>query len=106
MTDPAIYDPVGQTGYSLAQLAAAFDRVMNPRDWKAPIRSVIPVDAAPVVEHAIRWFTGSEPSFLPSPGTCNRLEVIAPGYRLGSGATGRGALGGRAGDITLEGNQP
>ena len=43
MTASEAYDPKRMTGYRLEQLAAAFDRVRDPRDWKAPIRAVIPV---------------------------------------------------------------
>lgn len=75
------YDPESSTGYRLDQLAAAFDRVMNPRDWQAPIRSVIPAEARHVVEHAVRWFTETDPAFEPVPGETDRLVITAPGYR-------------------------
>jgi hypothetical protein len=71
------------TGYRMEQLAAAFDRVRNPRDWKAPIRAVIPVTQRPVVEKAVLWFTDTVPEFVAAPGETDRLVVSAPGYRHG-----------------------
>jgi hypothetical protein len=83
MTASVAYDPERSTGYRLEQLASAFDRVRNPRDWKAPIRAVIPVAERPVVEQAVLWFTDTVPVFAPAPGETDRLVVMAPGYRLG-----------------------
>ena len=76
-------DSQQQTGYRHEQLAAAFDRVRNPRDWQAPIRAHIPAADRPVVEQAVQWFTNTVPVFLPAPGREGRLLVRAPGYRLG-----------------------
>ena len=75
------HDPEGATGYRLDQLASAFDRVMNPRDWKAPIQSMIPHEERHLVEQAIHWFTNARPEFEPAPGVTDRLVVTAPGYR-------------------------
>lgn len=83
MTAFAAHRPERATGYRLDQLATAFDRVMNPRDWQAPIRSVIPAAERHVVETAVRWFTATVPSFEPAPGEVDRLVITAPGYRLG-----------------------
>jgi hypothetical protein len=83
MTASVAYDPVHSTGYRLEQLAAAFDRVRNPRDWKAPIRSVIPAEERHVVEKAVLWFTETVPAFEPAPGETGLLVVMAPGYRDG-----------------------
>ena len=82
MTDHG-YDPEGETGYRLDQLASAFDRVRDHRDWKAPIRAVIPTEQRPVVEKAVLWFTGTAPEFEPAPGHADRLVVVAPGSRRG-----------------------
>lgn len=83
MTASLAYDPIRMTGFRLDQLAAAFDRVRDPRDWKAPIRAVIPEDQQLVVAHAVRWFTDTEPVFIAGPGDGEDLVVLAPGYRLG-----------------------
>ena len=83
MTASAAYQPERMTGYRHEQLAAAFDRVRNPRDWKAPIRAEIAVAERPVVEQAVYWFTATVPVFLHAPGAATRLLVRAPGYRLG-----------------------
>ena len=83
MTESMAYDPERSTGYRMEQLAAAFDRVRNPRDWKAPIHAVIPATERPVVEEAVLWFTNTAPVFVASPGERDQLVVTAPGYRLG-----------------------
>ena len=77
------YDPRRLTGFRLEQLAAAFDRVRNPRDWKAPIRAVIAAGERSVVEQAVLWFTETVAVFEPARGEAERLMVTAPGYRLG-----------------------
>jgi hypothetical protein len=82
MTASPREDPVLRTGFRLDQLASAFDRVMNPRDWKAPIRSVIPAEERQVVEKAVLWFTRARPDFIELPGKPARLVVTAPGYRV------------------------
>ena len=83
MTASVAYNPERMTGYRMEQLAAAFDRVRHPRDWKAPICAVIPVTERPVVEMAVRWFTETVPDFVAAPDAVDRLVVSAPGYRLG-----------------------
>jgi hypothetical protein len=70
-------------GYRFDQLAAVFDRVMNPRDWQAPICSVIPAVERELVETAVRCFTDTVPTFEPAPGTDDRLVITAAGYRQG-----------------------
>ena len=83
MTASLAYDAKRSTGYRFEQLAAAFDRVRNPRDWKAPIRSVIPAGDRDVVEKAVLWFTAAAPAFHAAPGETDRLVITAPGYRGG-----------------------
>ena len=89
MTVPAIDHPKRSTGYRLDELASAFDRVRDPRDWKAPIRSVIPAAERHLVEKAVLWFTDTAADFEAVPGESDRLVVMARGYRHGP-----------AGDIT------
>jgi len=84
MTALVADNPQHATGYRQEQLAAAFDRIRDARDWKAPIRAVIPAAERPVVEQAVRWFTETTPVFVAVPGA-DQLEVTAPGYRLGPG---------------------
>lgn len=79
----ASYNPERLTGFRQDQLAAAFDRVRDPRDWKAPIRAVIKPEQQAVVAQAVRWFTDTDPEFLSAPDATGRLLVIAPGYRHG-----------------------
>jgi hypothetical protein len=83
MTASLACDPQRETGYRHEELAAAFERVRNPRDWKAPIRAIIPAAERPVVEKAVLWFTATVPEFVPATGATGRLVVNAPGYRLG-----------------------
>jgi hypothetical protein len=89
MTAAEAHTPEGSTGYRLEELAAAFDRVMNPRDWQAPIRSVIPSAERPVVEQAVLWFTHTPAEFEAAPGGFDRLIITALGYRLGARAQER-----------------
>jgi hypothetical protein len=85
------FNPESSAGYRFEQLAAAFDRVRNARDWKAPIRSVIPAEERHVVEQAVLWFTDTAPTFEAAPGETDRLVITAPGYRLGSAGESDGA---------------
>jgi hypothetical protein len=86
MTGSMACTPERETGFRLDQLAAAFDRVRNLRDWKAPIEAVIPAADRAVVEQAIRWFTGTEAEFRSDGLGSGRLVVVALGYRLGQAA--------------------
>ena len=84
MTASAVYDPQALTGYRLDQLASAFDRVRDNRDWKAPIRAIISADDRTLVEKAVLWFTETAPVFAPAPGEFDHLLVVADGYRIGT----------------------
>lgn len=77
------YDPKVLTGFRMEQLASAFDRVRDPRDWKAPIESVIPAVDRSVVEKAVLWFTNTVPTFAPADELPTHLVVRAHGYRGG-----------------------
>lgn len=83
MTDALTACPRDSTGYRMEQLASAFDRVRDSRDWKAPIRAVIPAEDRSIVEQAVAWFTETVPHFEPVPGVPDRLVVTTVGYRLG-----------------------
>jgi hypothetical protein len=83
MTASLAYNPERMTGYHHDQLAAAFDRVRDAQDWKAPIRAVIPAPERPLVAQAVYWFTDTVPEFVPTQAGADRLEVRALGYRLG-----------------------
>jgi hypothetical protein len=84
MTQSLAYDPERLTGYRQEELAAAFDRVCDPRDWQAQVHAEIPAEDRRLVERAIHWFTDTVPMFTALPGASGRLEVRARGYRLGS----------------------
>lgn len=92
MTASIAYDPRRLTGFELDELAGAFDRVRNPRDWKAPIDTVIPASERSLVEKAILWFTDTVPVFSAIAGSPDRLAVCALGYRLGETETRHGHL--------------
>ena len=83
MTASLAYNPERMTGYRHDQLAAAFDRVRDAQDWKAPICAVIPAAERPLVEQAVIWFTDTVPVFAATRGGADRLEVRAVGYRRG-----------------------
>ena len=87
MTTSVASHPDRLTGFRMEQLAAAFDRVRHPRDWKAPIHAVIPAAERPVVETAVILFTETVPVFVTAPGNPDVLLVRAPGYRLGPAET-------------------
>ncbi len=77
------YDPRILTGYRMEQLASAFDRVRDHRDWKAPIEAEIPASERGLVEKAVLWFTNTVPTFEAPHADPDRLVVRAPGYRGG-----------------------
>ena len=76
-------DPVQVTGFRLDQLASAFDRVRDSRDWQAPVQAEIDSADRPVTQQAVLWFTQTVPYFHPTPGSNGRLLVTAPGHRSG-----------------------
>lgn len=73
--------------YSQDELGAAFDRVADPRDWRAPINAVIAPDRRTITACAIVHFTATKPRFTPlgNPGSSapKMLLVRALGYRAG-----------------------
>lgn len=85
-------DPKILTGYRLEQLASAFDRVRDPRDWKAPIRAVILASDRSLVEKAVLWFTNTVPTFTAAESGRDRLVVRAVGYRGGPVGDARGEI--------------
>lgn len=83
MLATAMYPPVGVTGRRQLHLVRAFERVRNPRDWKAPIQAVIPATERRVVQKAVIIFTGTWPQFKEVPGEPESLVVTSPGFTLG-----------------------
>jgi len=81
MTTADAGNPGRAHGFRLDQLKEAFERVCDPRHWKAPIRAVIPAVERLLVEKAVRWFAETEPRFEEVPGDGTLLMVLAPGYR-------------------------
>lgn len=81
------------------QLARAFDRVRNPRDWKAPIHAEIAVADRQIVEEAILWFTATVPRFAPIPGRSDRLLLTAAGYARGPWGETRARAGTAEGQV-------
>lgn len=64
------------------QLAQAFDRVRDPRDWRGPVRAEIPVEMQALVAEAVLRFTATAPVFEPA-GRPDLLLATAPGYLQG-----------------------
>jgi hypothetical protein len=83
MTESLKADPERITGFRREELAAAFHRVRDAHDWKAPIAAEIPEAERQVVKKAVEWFTDTSPIFQALPSASGRLMVRARGYRLG-----------------------
>ena len=81
MTEADEGDPGSVSRFRLDQLKEAFERVCDPRDWRGPIRAVIPAVERLLVEKAVRWYAETEPRFEEIPGDVLSLRVLAPGYR-------------------------
>jgi hypothetical protein len=69
------------TGYTYQQLARAFDRVRDPRDWRRPVRAEIPAEMEELVARAVVWFTATAPAFAVT--ERGQLLATAPGYLQG-----------------------
>ncbi len=93
MSESLKVDAERMTGFRQEELAAAFDRVRDPRDWQGPIEAEIPEGDRRLVEKAVEWFTDTSPMFLALPEASGRLKVRARGYRLGSSSGRRGEVG-------------
>lgn len=73
-------------GYGEPALRAAFEQVQNTENWKLPIDATVPVDSdLELLETAIIFFTGSQPSFMRI-GITDRIHVEAAGYYEAIGA--------------------
>jgi len=68
----------------LAILAAAFNAVQAPGNWKNPIRAEVPRRMAPVVVEAIGFYAGGGARAELILG--DMVRVTAPGYYLMVGA--------------------
>lgn len=82
MIEPTRSDSRRPSGFSHEQLAQAFDRVRDPRDWRGPVRAEIPIEMQAVVAEAVICFTATDPVFEPA----DRPELLlatAPGYLRG-----------------------
>ena len=75
----------GMSGFSKNQLTAAFEKVQNQDDWKAPISAVIDISEGPIVEASIAYFTSTAADFLPIKcgGKAGKYRVKSIGYRAG-----------------------
>lgn len=52
-------------GFSVEAMKAAFDKVCNKQDWKAPIKAVIPSVQVPLVVAAIEFYTATNAKVTP-----------------------------------------
>lgn len=69
-------------GYTQEQLQVAFNQVVNPDDWRAPICARVPLDKfnGPLIKFAIEFYTATMPTFV----ACgDKILVTADGYRKG-----------------------
>lgn len=73
------------SGIRLVEIEAAFERVRNFADWKAPIDGVVQLadcHAERIMITAVEWFTGTECTLQRLSG--NDMRVTAAGYRAGT----------------------
>ena len=76
-----------------AILAAAFDQISNPNDWRAPINALMTIHeydsiSLGVYVEAVKYFTGTEPNTYVADGFNERTRqatyrIVSEGYRLG-----------------------
>lgn len=70
--------------YTLAELDAAFEKIRNPRDWKAPIDCRIPVANLGAAQAACVYYTATELSeAIGGKSHDGTVRVVADGYRMG-----------------------
>lgn len=60
-----------------------FDKVCNPKDWKAPIDACIREEERFRVYEAIQFFTGTQADFTAMDMPIGWLRVTSIGYRNG-----------------------
>lgn len=82
MIEPTRSDPARPSAYTHEQLAQAFDRVRDPRDWRGPVRAEIPIEMQALVAEAVIRFTATDPVFEPA-ARPELLLATAPGYLQG-----------------------
>jgi len=73
-----------KTRFSEMEMNAAFKRVQNPDDWRAPIDSMIRVNCFAEVDlicDAIEFYTATTPQVFQL--TNNTVRITAAGYRAG-----------------------
>ena len=69
--------------FTKSELDAAFDRVSDPKDWRAPIAATCTTQERETVAAAIEFFTGTTPTFEPDLRDSKTWKVTAIGYRNG-----------------------
>ncbi len=69
-------------GFSYPQLKAAFDKLADPSDWRAPIYAVMPGELVSVAVAAIQFFTATEPD-VQLDMQHMKYHVQSIGYRAG-----------------------
>ena len=84
--DPAT-DPIDDhrhNGIRVGELRAAYDRIRNPVDWKAPIDAILRLDQVPIAQAAVEFFTATKLRITTSYAEPrNYVRVQAIGYRAG-----------------------
>ena len=71
-------------GFTEPELKEAFDKVIDPDDWRGPIHTVVHNDDLDVTEAAILFYTATEPEvrWLWTPDD-RKWEIKSVGYRNG-----------------------
>ena len=66
---------------SITKLTAAFDRVSDPKDWKAPIDAWVCEKDFPLANKAVEYFTAT--TLRVTDTSSNLMRVQSVGYRDG-----------------------
>jgi hypothetical protein len=82
--DVVTYEETDYKGFNHEELKKAFEKAINPEDWRAPIHKIIRREDLEVTIAAIEYYTGCEvrvwePPIDGSP----TVKVTADGYRNG-----------------------
>jgi hypothetical protein len=69
--------------FSEDELRQAFTLIENPKDWKGPIATFIPIEQREIITYAIPFVTATNAIFQEISNDPTKLYVTAKGYRAG-----------------------
>jgi len=76
-------DKIAFAGHTWNELDAAFKRVSNPDDWRAPFQATVSYDDYRITAHAIIFFTGADAEIVKDNKDKRTVTIKAVGYRNG-----------------------